>query len=88
MESHELDLEARRKAQYDSSLHKSRDECQQFYCSRMRHSFAKLREYHSIELFGKKGWLPLVMLSKPIYPTLVARSTVEDILMDPPYLTP
>nr|CAN61574.1 hypothetical protein VITISV_023349 [Vitis vinifera] len=60
------EAEARRKARFDIGLFTSMEEYQRY-----KQKFAQRKHFNFEGLFVRMGWLPLVTISKPIFPTLV-----------------
>ena len=71
--------EARRKARFDTGLFTSVDEYQRYKQHFVQRkvvavrniNFAHLQHFGFESLFARMGWLPLVTISEPIFPTLV-----------------
>ncbi|WJZ81424.1 hypothetical protein VitviT2T_001267 [Vitis vinifera] len=71
--------EARRKARFDTDLFTSVDEYQRYKQHFVQRkvvagrniNFAHLQHFGFESLFARMGWLPLVTISEPIFPTLV-----------------
>ena len=71
--------EAHRKARYDTTLLSSVEEYQRYkqkfahrkVVPRRNINFYQLQYFGFERLFGRMGWLPVVMISEPIFPTLV-----------------
>nr|CAN75019.1 hypothetical protein VITISV_040230 [Vitis vinifera] len=71
--------ETRRKARFDTGLFTSADEYQRYkqhfvqrkVVARRNINFAHLQHFGFESLFARMGWLPLVTISEPIFPTLV-----------------
>ncbi|RVW38981.1 hypothetical protein CK203_100079 [Vitis vinifera] len=72
-------VEARRKARFDTGLFTSVDKYQRYKQHFVQRkvvagrniNFAHLQHFGFESLFARMGWLPLVTISKPIFPTLV-----------------
>ena len=73
------EAEARRKARFDTGLFTSMEEYQR-YKQKFSHrkvvpgrniNFSQLQHFDFEGLFARMGWLPLVTISEPIFPTLV-----------------
>ena len=71
--------EARQKARYDTALFGSVEDYQR-YKQKFAHrkvilgrsiNFSQLQYFGFEGLFGRMGWLPVVTISEPIFPTLV-----------------
>ncbi|KAL6325732.1 hypothetical protein AAG906_024550 [Vitis piasezkii] len=71
--------EARRKARYDMTLFSSNDDYQRYKQKFAQRkvvlgrsvNFSQLQHFGFEGLFGRMGWLPVVTISEPIFPTLV-----------------
>ena len=70
---------ARRKARYDTTLFSSNENYQRYKQKFAQKkvipgrsvNFSQLQHFGFEELFSRMGWLPVVMISEPIFPTLV-----------------
>ncbi|RVX13120.1 hypothetical protein CK203_018040 [Vitis vinifera] len=77
--SQDGEAEARRKARFDTGLFTSVDEYQRYKQHFVQRkvvagrniNFAHLQHFGFESLFARMGWLPLVTISEPIFPTLV-----------------
>ena len=73
------EAEARRKARFDTGLFTSMEEYQRYkhkFAQRKvvpgrNINFSQLQDFGFERLFARMGWLPLVTISEPIFPTLV-----------------
>ena len=65
--------EARRKARFDTALFSSNEDYQRYKQKFPGRSvnFSQLQHFGFEELFGQMGWLPVVTISEPVFPTLV-----------------
>ncbi|RVW58416.1 Retrovirus-related Pol polyprotein from transposon RE1 [Vitis vinifera] len=70
--------EARRKARFDTALFSSNEDyqCYKKICSKKvvpgrSVNFSQLQHFGFEGLFGRMGWLPIVTISEPVFPTLV-----------------
>ncbi|RVX01386.1 Retrovirus-related Pol polyprotein from transposon RE1 [Vitis vinifera] len=71
--------EARQKARYDTALFSSNEDYQRYkqkfaqrkVVPRRSVNFSQLQHFGFEGLFGRMGWLPVVMISEPVFPTLV-----------------
>ena len=72
-------MEARQKVRYDTALFISNNDYQRYKQKFAQRkvvlgrsvNFFQLQHFEFEELFGWIGWLPLVTISEPIFPTLV-----------------
>ncbi|WKA06957.1 hypothetical protein VitviT2T_024832 [Vitis vinifera] len=70
---------ARRKARYDTTLFSSVEDYQHYNQKSTQRkvvpgrsvNFSQLQHFGFERLFGRMGWLPVVTISEPIFPTLV-----------------
>nr|CAN69069.1 hypothetical protein VITISV_007586 [Vitis vinifera] len=75
----QLGTEARRKARVDTALFSSNEDYQRYKQKFAQRkvvpwrsvNFSQLQHFGFEGLFGRMGWLPVVTISKPIFPTLV-----------------
>ena len=70
---HPEQIEAHRKARYDTTLFSSIEDYQQYKQKFAQRSinFSQLQHFRFEGLFGRMGWLPVVTIFEPIFPTLV-----------------
>ena len=70
--------EARRKARFDTTLFSSNEDYQRYkqkfaqrkVIPRRSVNFSQLQHFGFEGLFGRMGWLPVVTISEPVFPTL------------------
>ena len=71
--------EARRKARFDTTLFSSNEDYQRYKQKFAQRkvipgrsvNFSQLQHFGFEGLFGRMGWLPVVTISEPVFPTLV-----------------
>ena len=72
-------MEAHRKARFDTTLFSSNEDYQHYkqkfaqrkVVPRRSVNFSQLQHFGFEGLFGRMGWLPVVTISEPVFPTLV-----------------